>query len=72
MIIYIQYLTLQKKEISRGTTKSKDRNYMLYVILYIIYYIIYYANTSATFNLILSGDIEINPGPGFSCLWKSC
>ena len=27
---------------------------------------IYYANTSATFNLILSGDIEINPGPGFS------
>ena len=28
--------------------------------------IIYYANTSATFNLILSGDIEINPGPGFS------
>ena len=28
--------------------------------------IIYYANTSATFNLILSGDIEINSGPGFS------
>ena len=28
--------------------------------------IIYYANTSATFNLILSGDIEINPGPDFS------
>ena len=28
--------------------------------------IICYANTSATFNLILSGDIEINPGPGFS------
>ena len=28
--------------------------------------IIYYANTSATFNLILSGDIEFNPGPGFS------
>ena len=28
--------------------------------------IIYYANTSATFNLILSGDIEIDPGPGFS------
>ena len=28
--------------------------------------IIYYANTSATFNLILSDDIEINPGPGFS------
>ena len=28
--------------------------------------IIYYANTSATFDLILSGDKEINPGPGFS------
>ena len=28
--------------------------------------ITYYANTSATFNLILSSDIEINPGPGFS------
>ena len=28
--------------------------------------IIYYANTSATFSLILSADIEINPGPGFS------
>ena len=28
--------------------------------------IIYYANTSTMFNLILSGDIEINPGPGFS------
>ena len=28
--------------------------------------IIYYANSSATFNLILSGDIEINLGPGFS------
>ena len=27
---------------------------------------IYYANTSATCNLILSGDIEINSGPGFS------
>ena len=62
MIIYIQYLTLQKKEISRGTTKSKDRNYLLYII----YYIIYYANTSATFNLIISGDIEINLRPGFS------
>ena len=54
MIIYIQHLTLQKKEIFRGTTKSKDRNYL------------YYSNTSATFNLILSGDIEINTGPGFS------
>ena len=28
--------------------------------------IIYYANTSATFNFILLGNIEINPGPGFS------
>ena len=28
--------------------------------------IIYYANTSATFNLILSDDKEINPRPGFS------
>ena len=41
MIIYIQYLTLQKKEISRGTTKSKDPNYVLC-----------YANTSAMFNFI--------------------
>ena len=28
--------------------------------------IIYYAKTSSTFNLILSGNIEINPGPDFS------
>ena len=28
--------------------------------------ITYYANTSATFNLTLSRDIEINPRPGFS------
>ena len=28
--------------------------------------IIYYANTLATFDLILSGDIEINPRPGFN------
>ena len=27
--------------------------------------VIHYADTSATFNLILTDDIEINPGPGF-------
>ena len=53
MIIYIQYLTLLKKEISRGFKRSKLP-------------VIYYANTSTTFNLILSDDIEINLGPGFS------
>lgn len=27
--------------------------------------VLYYSNCSATFNLILDGDIEVNPGPGF-------
>ena len=34
--------------------------------------IINYANISATFNLILLGDIETNPGPGFSTLCTVC
>ena len=56
MIIYIQYLTLQKKEISRGTRKSKDLYYQLYIML------------TLQQRLVLSGDIEINMGPGFNAL----
>ena len=54
MIIYIQYLTLQRNLQRHNKTKRSKLP------------IIYFANTSATFNLILSSDIEINPGPGFS------
>ena len=32
----------------------------------------YYSNTTATFNLILSGDIEINPGPGLRSRSPKC
>ena len=28
-------------------------------------HILYYSNSTATFNLILSGDVKENPGPGF-------
>ena len=56
MIIYIQYLTLQKKKNLQRYNKIKRSKLP----------IICSVNTSATFNLILSGDIEINPGPGFS------
>ena len=54
MIIYIQYLTLQRNLQRNNKTKRSKLP------------IIYFDNTSATFNLILSSDIEINPGPGFS------
>ena len=54
MIIYIQYLTLLKKEICRGTTKPKDLNFLLYIML------------TLQQRLILSDDIEVNPGHGFS------
>ena len=43
---------------------TKERNLLRYNKMDLPF--IYYANTSATFNLILSGDIEINPGPSFS------
>ena len=54
MIIYIQYLTLQRNLQRHNKTKRSKLP------------ILYFANTSATFNLILSSDIEINPGHGFS------
>ena len=34
--------------------------------------ILYYSNTTATFNLILSGDVESNPGPGFCPKCAKC
>ena len=54
MTIYIQYLTLQRNLQRHNKTKRSTLP------------IIYFANTSATFNLILSSDIEINSGRGFS------